>query len=75
MGQPHDGGAAFPRTQSDGGGMALRDWFAGQVVEGLMAGWPSALGELPDYEAVAEYGYALADAMLKAREGGSGGTA
>lgn len=42
-----DGGAAFPMTQSDGKGgggyplpsrgMSLRDWFAGQVLVGILS--------------------------------------
>jgi hypothetical protein len=62
-----DGGPAFPVYGSEKlytpEGMSLRDWFAGQV----LAGWSE--GELiiePD--AAAAYCYALADAMLKARE-------
>lgn len=51
------------------GGMTLRDWFAGQALQGMLA------NQHP-YQAGDEYmfsrdAFKLADAMLKAREGGA----
>lgn len=62
-----DGGPAFP--VSDQGvhgtfGMSLRDWFAGQV----LAGHALTTHRLQPHARVAEKAYAIADAMLKARE-------
>lgn len=71
-----DDGPAFPRPYSQSGdalagydhlafpGMSLRDWFAGQIVAGVIRELP--LGS--DHSAsIARMAYALADAMLKAR--------
>lgn len=46
-------------------GMSMRDYFAGQAMAGLCA-HPEA-GELPN-DSIACLSFALADAMLKARE-------
>ena len=48
-------------------GMTLRDWFAGQALMGLMA---SRNPTSPRFHPLddAEYVYAVADAMLAARE-------
>jgi hypothetical protein len=68
------GGFAFPQSNPDvaysdyiGGGMTLRDWFAGQTLVGLYAsmevqenGW--------GHETVADLCYDMADVMLAARE-------
>jgi hypothetical protein len=70
----NDGGPAFPvhgghhsdddpRNQILGGGMSLRDWFAGQALAGIIAA-DDHTGEPSDIGLVA---YALADAMLAAR--------
>lgn len=65
-----DGGPAFPRVVPKGvdwyAGMSLRDYFAGQVIAGI--GIVSAPG------AVAARAYALADAMIAARENVDGPT-
>jgi hypothetical protein len=65
------GGFAFPQSHPDvaysdytGGGMTLRDWFAGQALAGLLAD-PDRNGSDNQYAKVA---YSLADAMLAARE-------
>lgn len=62
-------------------GMNLRDWFAGQVINGLISGPDEAL-EIEAGETVkeamvrywlteAKMAYLIADAMLAAREGGA----
>ena len=68
MGKINDGGPAFPRAGSDyvkaQEGMSLRDWFAGQVLQGLASNeerWVSA------NEVIAKACYEAADAMLQAR--------
>lgn len=57
------GGSAFPRDNMNAelSGMTLRDYFAGQAISGL------SLTDIP--EKTAHWAYALADAMLKRREG------
>jgi hypothetical protein len=60
------GGPAFPTAtlaQKTGGGMTLRDYFAGQVLIGLSIRREGATDEND-----ARNAYALADAMLKARQ-------
>jgi hypothetical protein len=48
-------------------GMTLRDYFAAKAVQGLLAqSMGTALGSDPYF--AAEYAYATADAMIKARE-------
>lgn len=78
----HNDAQAFPRQQweYDGHnnvlqyqeeGMTLRDYFAAKAMQGWLASFsesdvhPSVSGKC---DAVAEASYALADAMLKARE-------
>jgi hypothetical protein len=68
---------AFPSSEAiygnnvvgvkENSGMDLRDYFAGQVIEGLLAdgGWG---GDLSYFEDVAEGAYRMADAMMEARE-------
>ena len=79
--QINDGGPAFPHgplgdsiTFDDGrtshqwpacAGMSLRDWFAGQALQGILAG--TLNGDKPENWAKAAY--QVADAMLKARGG------
>ncbi len=75
----HDGGSAFPGqqeytpergwNQTYDAGMSLRDWFAGHVLSGCIAG----IGvrgpfEGKDYESTARFCYRIADAMLRERE-------
>ena len=74
MSTPNDGGAAFPWSPLLGyGGMSLRDYFAGQVLSGMMAN-----SDLPDLMKVGWVAdtwcgvcYVIADAMLKARKRGA----
>lgn len=47
-------------------GMSIRDWFAGQALAGIM----SSDGRPDGDQAKADWAYAMADAMLRAREGG-----
>ena len=68
------GGFAFPQSNPDvaysdyiGGGMTLRDYFAGQALMGLMISRNPTSPRL--HPAVGtQYVYAVADAMLAARE-------
>jgi len=62
------GGAAFP-LESDYGsqsGMTLRDYFAGQVIGGLLE--CSSLRSSSDHSLAAEVAYRVADAMIAERE-------
>ena len=78
-----DNPSAFPVSSIDGvtnDGMTLRDWFAGQVVTGVLANSENAvsgaeptnyaLSLRPDQYApwVARVSYLVADAMLAARK-------
>jgi hypothetical protein len=76
--QIDDGGPAYPAQfektdhpawhQSEG--MSLRDWFAGQALQGLMA---SCVHEdTPDPQYAARSSYRYADAMIAARKSGGG---
>lgn len=70
MRNTNTGGPAFPSPTDgmlDNEGMTLRDYFAAKAMQGLLAqAMGTALGSDPKY--AAEYAYATADAMLKARE-------
>ena len=69
-----DGGPAFPQIPAQRAnqemwsapyvpeGMSLRDWFAGQAVNG------NDLSPFDDFEAIACAAYKVADAMLAARK-------
>ena len=77
MNATNDGGPAFPvpdlhpgAVQVGSNGMSLRDWFAGQALAGLMAGYQS--GPMGIY-ACAQVAIETADAMLRARERGQEG--
>lgn len=61
----NDGGPAFPTVAGQtvySHGMTLRDWFAGQVLAGLM------VNSCNDYIDDAVIAYKQADAMLEARK-------
>jgi hypothetical protein len=60
------GGPAFPVTNDAVAGMTLRDYFAAKAMQGICS-HPDTWGESVD--GIARKAYALADAMLKAREG------
>ena len=71
MNEIKTGGPAFPSHGSMGEvaheGMTLRDYFAAKAMQGLLAqSEGTALSS--QVEVAAEYAYAMADAMLKARE-------
>ena len=71
MSNTNTGGAAFPKTPfieigTPQNGMTLRDYFAAKAMQGMLAactGWSEA-----QQERLAKCSYAMADAMLKARE-------
>lgn len=73
-----DGGRAFPGPSfsrngyPDGHsmGMTLRDWFAGQAMQGLWVAYNRDWSNPNDYQinAIAANAYMVADAMLAARE-------
>lgn len=66
-----DGGPAFARAASEvnieQSGMSLRDWFAGQAMQGLCAD-PSSHELFDSHKEAAETAYQIADAMLEARK-------
>lgn len=65
--KPNDGGPAFPCTDAKGfvsEGMSLRDYFAGQALQGQLAERNS--GKEPKY--IAMWSYRYADAMLAERD-------
>ena len=90
MSKINDGGPAFPVPMvpwKDGfinvecAGMSLRDWFAGQALQGILAGgsgWNSVSAEVMRNEGIwgdvstTELAYLFADAMIAAREAKSG---
>jgi uncharacterized protein YodC (DUF2158 family) len=72
MDEKKDGGPAFPvHEENDDGiftatkGMSLRDWFAGQALQGLIAAHKT--GMLRSDDAVF-HAYAFADAMIERRK-------
>lgn len=77
MSERDDGGPAFPRSGTDGpegypgvseqSGMTLRDWFAGQAMNGF-ASDPSSHDLFDDKDDMARNAYEVADAMIKERE-------
>ena len=68
MSKINDGGPAFPvvfqhdEATSECHGMTLRDYFAAAIMQGLMASQCEVGVPYPIYT------YAIADAMIKARE-------
>ena len=70
--QKQDGGAAFPlmvptEFQFANPGMSLRDYFAGQSLAGLLLYYGNS-GEISTANCdIAEWSYAMADAMLAER--------
>jgi len=68
----NDGGPAFPRSgdsfHSAVEGMSLRDWFAGQVLTGLMATAAEMTHASRKPDVIATDCYKIADAMIAERE-------
>lgn len=62
----NDGGSAFPWGGELVGGMALRDYFAGQIAAAKADSIP--LGPPDTYRLVAKIAYRLADALIAARD-------
>jgi hypothetical protein len=73
------GGPAFAygnHEQGGDAGMSLRDWFAGQALAGIAFQIPTTdVGKISSGEKkvhlVGSAAYAIADALLAAREGGA----
>ena len=63
MSDINTGGPAFPVEQHDKDGMTLRDYFAAKAMQGLLASDVNAARHI-----FAAQAYAMADAMLEARE-------
>ena len=63
MTKKKDGGDAFPRAEHFFPGMSLRDYFAGEMLSGILAN-----SEDWDEQVVAHNCYKMADAMLDERE-------
>lgn len=77
MNTKKDGGAAFPASfETTNGyprwhesvGMTLRDWFAGQALDGLLSSNATYGGKTDDRASLAADAYAYADAMIAERE-------
>ena len=49
-------------------GMTLRDYFAAKAMESFISGWTARNIYPPNDLVVAEHAYAMADAMMRARE-------
>ncbi|HDO6829836.1 hypothetical protein [Klebsiella pneumoniae] len=69
MSKENNGGPAYPTQGYEG--LTLRDYFAGQAMQGWLASYPES-DQHPvathHENMVAELSYLMADAMLKARE-------
>lgn len=59
---------AFPTAMNQTEGLSLRDYFAAKAMQGITPSFANAK-ILNAAEVIADKAYALADAMLKAREG------
>jgi len=67
-----DGGPAFPGSKDGLSGMALRDYFAGQALSGLLASCAGSECGMYLEEQAATLAYGIADAMLARRQETSG---
>ena len=67
MTKKKDGGDAFPRAEHFFPGMSLRDYFAGEMLSGILAN-SEDWSEDWDERVVARNCYKMADAMLDERE-------
>ena len=74
MSDKPDNPPAFPRSGPlfDCSGMTLRDWFAGQALQGALAGFLSdgSLLRGDDAPGLAKLCYVISDAMIVARKTG-----
>ena len=61
------GGPAFPTRNTLNDGMTLRDYFAAKAMQAITPSFANA-NILNPAEFISDKAYALADAMLKARE-------
>ena len=61
-----DGRQTLPSYTDSSSGMTLRDYFAGQVLAGLMADANVNLNETENVKVIATSCYEIADAMLAA---------
>ncbi|EPG7935802.1 hypothetical protein WJC97_005321 [Klebsiella pneumoniae] len=69
MSKENNGGPAYPTQGYEG--LTLRDYFAGQAMQGWLASYPESEQHpvaTHRENMVAELSYMMADAMLKARE-------
>ncbi|MCB3267613.1 hypothetical protein NL448_08880 [Klebsiella pneumoniae] len=69
MSKENNGGPAYPTQGYEG--LTLRDYFAGQAMQGWLASYPEGIQHpvaTRHEKMVAEFSYLMADAMLKARE-------
>lgn len=69
MSKENNGGPAYPTQEYEG--LTLRDYFAGQAMQGWLASYPESEQHpvaTHHENMVAELSYLMADAMLKARE-------
>ena len=65
------GGPAFPQAhEHNGTGMTLRDWFAGQIMNGMVSSPDFKVDIDGEFIGIKRAGvaYAIADAMLAERE-------
>lgn len=69
--QSKTGGAAFPKPSCDSmngeEGMSLRDYFAGQALQGILAGDWVPTGQDSCADQIADAAYKQADSMILAR--------
>ena len=68
------GGPAFPLETSNAmlhQGMTLRDYFAAKAMQGFITNLHPGEERLIDVPQLAKSAYSIADAMLRAREGGA----
>lgn len=66
MSNTNTGGPAFPSPYDDDEGMTLRDYFAAQAMQGMLASADSWINK-DEVEGFGAICYAIADGMLKAR--------
>lgn len=64
----NDGGPAFPADPHAVAGMSLRDYFAAKAMQAMLTPEESFPQKDDDKAWYAKHAYAMADAMLRARE-------